>query len=404
MFKHKIKKWIILVVSFLLSLSLFTHPIFASENTYARIHFIDTGNSDCIFIQSKEKNVLIDAGDNDDEQRIVNYLNQLKVKKIDYLVSTHPDADHCGGLDAAVSNFDIGQAFVSNGSSSSKTYRDFIYSLTNKGLTPAVPLENNKIALDKHNSIQFYNTKATGIGNNLSLVTLLRSGHHKFLFTGDAPKKVEKSILDQLPQVDVLKVSHHGSKTGTSQELLDKIKPQYAIIECGAHNKYHHPNQEVTKRLKKANIKILRTDKKGNIIFKSKNKKLTYKCTKTTSNSGSANVTRDPSDEIKKQEEAKRQAELEAQRQAELQAQQVAQRQAELQAQQEAQRQAQLQAQQEAQRQTQQQAQQNSTYVYIPRTGSKYHSNPNCSNMKNPTSIPLSQAQSQGYQPCSKCY
>ena len=82
------------------------------EASAIKIHFIDTGNSDCTFIQSQDKNVLIDGGDNDDEQRIVSYLHQLKVKKIDYLISTHPDADHCGGLDAVVTNFDISELRV----------------------------------------------------------------------------------------------------------------------------------------------------------------------------------------------------------------------------------------------------------------------------------------------------
>ena len=76
-----------------------------------------------------------------------------------------PDADHSGGLDAVVTNFDIGQSYVSNGSSDSKTYRDFIYSLSSKGLTPSVPLENQAINLDNNTTIKFFNTESTGEGN-----------------------------------------------------------------------------------------------------------------------------------------------------------------------------------------------------------------------------------------------
>lgn len=248
-----------------------------------KIHFIDTGNSDCTFIQSQDKNVLIDGGDNDDEQRIVSYLHQLKVKKIEYLISTHPDADHCGGLDAVVTNFDISQTYVCNGSAQSKTYRDFINALSAKNLTPAVPLENRKISLDDHSSIRFFNTKATGQGNELSLVTLLQYKKHNILFMGDATEKTENKILDQLPsKVDILKVSHHGSQSATGQKFLKAIKIKYAVIECGQNNRYNHPSAKVLSRLKRKNIKTLRTDKKGNIIFTIKGNKISYKSYKTT--------------------------------------------------------------------------------------------------------------------------
>lgn len=333
-----------------------------TKTSNIKIHFIDTGNSDCTFVETQDKNLLIDGGDNDDEQRIVNYLKNLNVSKIDYLVSTHPDADHCGGLDAIVTNFNIGQTFVSNGSSTSKTYRDFIYSLSAKGLTPAVPLEDKKIKLDDQSSIQFYNTKATGTGNALSLVTLLKSGSHKILFMADATKKVETNILDKLPSdIDILKVSHHGSSSATSETFLKALDIRYAVIECGKNNKYNHPDQKVIKRLKKHDIKTLRTDKKGNIIFTVKNKKLSYKFTKTTSNKGFAPVNQDPGDKTQ-QSDTKQESQI--------------------------------------------QQQQNSVTVYIASSGdgTKYHSNPNCSRMKNPVAISKSEAQSRGYEPCKKCY
>lgn len=380
-----------------------------------KIHFIDTGNSDCTFIQSRDKNMLIDGGNNNDEQRIVNYLNDLGIRKIDYLVSTHPDSDHCGGLDAAVTNFEIGQSYVSNGSSDSKTYRDFIYSLSTKGLAPAVPLEDTAIELDGDTNVKFYNTQATGKGNELSLVALLTSGDHQMLFMGDATEKVEKSIVDKIPSsIDILKVSHHGSKTGTSEELLDSISLKYAVIECGKNNKYGHPNKEVLDRLDDSDAKVFRTDKKGNIIFTTDKDKISYEFTDTTSKEGSAPVTRDPSDEIKKQQEAQRQAQIAAEQEAKRQAEEAqkqaeleAQRQAELETQrqaQEAQRQAELEAQRQAQ--AQQQQQQNQTRVYIASSGNgtKYHSNPNCSNMKNPTAISITEARNRGFDACKKCY
>ncbi|MCF0105695.1 MAG: MBL fold metallo-hydrolase, partial [Holdemanella sp.] len=108
------------------------------ESEYTcRIHFIDTGKSDCILIES-DKNVLIDAGDNDHQYEVVDYINKLGIKKLDYVVNTHPDADHCGGMDKIVEYFDIGQVFVGNGNSDKKTYKKFIEALEDKKLNPSV--------------------------------------------------------------------------------------------------------------------------------------------------------------------------------------------------------------------------------------------------------------------------
>lgn len=254
--------------------------------TKTEIHFISTGNSDCILIKS-EKNVLIDGGQNDDEKRIVEYLNQQNVKKIDYLVSTHPDADHSGGLDAVVNHVEIGETFVCNGDSNTKTYQDFIQALAKKKLTPAVPLENKKFEIGKNTYIQFYNAKSTAKeANDLSLVTLLVSGNKKALFTGDASVDVEKKIMSELPEVDILKVGHHGSRSSTCLEFLEKIKPTYAVI-CTGKNSYGHPTNQVLSNLKECNVETHRTDQEGNIIFTLDNNQITIKNTKELTISGS---------------------------------------------------------------------------------------------------------------------
>lgn len=248
-----------------------------TSDTTSEIHFIDTGNSDCIFIHLPDKNILIDAGDNDDEQKIVQYLVHLEITKIDYLISTHPDADHCGGLDAVVANFEIGQVFVCNGDAQTKTYQDFIYELNRKGLNPSVPLENQELSLGIQQSLRFYNTHSTSENSNdLSLITLFTDLNTTFLFTGDAGKEIEDSYILDLPQVNVLKVSHHGSNTGTSDDFIKYLQPDIAVIECGKDNPYGHPHQETIKILEKYNVEILRTDELGTIILKSNGKEISF--------------------------------------------------------------------------------------------------------------------------------
>lgn len=229
------------------------------EFTEATVHFINTGNSDAILIVQDDKSVLIDAGDDDDESLIVNYLESLEMKKIDYLVNTHPDSDHCGGLDAVINNFEIGTFFVGNGSVDSQTYTDVINTAANRGINPSVPMEESKIELTSNSYIQFFNTDGGSDSNESSLVTLFVNGEDKFLLTGDAGAETENKILSKMQDVDVLKIGHHGSNNSTTQSFLDKVNPEYAVILTGK-NSYGHPHAEVLSRLESANIEIHRSD------------------------------------------------------------------------------------------------------------------------------------------------
>ena len=163
-----------------------TTVIKEEEFTEATVHFINTGDSDSILIVQDDKSVLIDAGDNDDESLIVNYLNDLEIKKIDYLVNTHPDSDHCGGLDSVINNFEIGTFFIGNGNADSQTYTDVINTAANRGINPSVPLEESKFELTNNSYIQFLNVAGGSDSNESSLVTLFVNREDKFLLTGDA--------------------------------------------------------------------------------------------------------------------------------------------------------------------------------------------------------------------------
>lgn len=236
--------------------------------TYAKVHFINTGNSDAILIVQGDKSVLVDAGDNDDEGLVTSYIKNLGVTAITYLISTHPDADHSGGLDAVINNFDIGQFFVGNGSADTKTYTDVINAAANKGVNPSVPLEDSIFNITENSYIQLFNTTGGSDSNESSLVTLFVNGEDKFLLTGDAGSETENKIISKMPDVDVLKVGHHGSKGSTTESFISKVSPEYAVVLTGK-NSYGHPTSEVLNRIEAKNIELHRSDECGNIIFES---------------------------------------------------------------------------------------------------------------------------------------
>ncbi|MEG1482703.1 ComEC/Rec2 family competence protein [Clostridium sp.] len=332
----------------------------------SKVHFINTGNSDAILITGS-KNILIDGGDNNDEQSLVKYIKDNGVKSLDYMIATHPHADHIGALDAVLNAFKVDNLLVANGSSTSDTYTDFINAAANKKVSPSVPLEGSKFELNNNSYIQIFNTNGGSDANEESLVTLYVNGNDKFLFTGDAEKGTEKEILSKMIDIDVLKVAHHGSRTSTTSEFLNKVNPEYAVLTVGKDNKYNHPHKETMDKLKNKNIKVHRTDECGNIIFTS-----TGSGVKTDCSSGSYSYKDGSKDSVK--ETPKNNTEKHPEKSKPK----------------------------EKSKPTKQDT--NISKVWLSETGSKYHSINNCGRMNpnNATQVSLSEAQ-KSYDACSKC-
>jgi competence protein ComEC len=244
-----------------------------------KIHFIDVGQGDSILIQQGDRFMLIDAGDNQYEQTVVNYLKQNNVSKLDYVIGTHPHADHIGGLDAVINAFDVEKIIMPGIIHTTKTFEDVIVAIKNKGLKITTPnagdtytLGNAKFTIVAPNSSSYDNL------NNYSVVLNLKHGSNSFLFTGDAEDVSENEILNKNYDIkaDVLKVGHHGSNTSTSAEFLKAVNPKYAVIQVEKDNKYGHPHAEVIERLQQYNIEIYRNDLNGTIIANSDGKNIRF--------------------------------------------------------------------------------------------------------------------------------
>lgn len=240
--------------------------------------FLDVDQADCgLFYLPDGKILLVDAGDRGDGEEIVAYLTGKDIEKIDYLVATHPHADHIGGMSDIVDSFEIGKIFApkvaENDVPTSKTYEEFLTSVQNKGMKlntakPGTILfegQDYKAECFAPNSADYNNL------NDYSITLKLSFGIHSFLLTGDAEALSESEMLSAGFNLDsdVLKVGHHGSDSSSSLEFLNAVSPKYAVISCGEGNDYGHPHSETLEKFEKleGTEKVFRTDRDNTIIF-----------------------------------------------------------------------------------------------------------------------------------------
>ncbi|OON95196.1 MAG: hypothetical protein ATN36_08870 [Epulopiscium sp. Nele67-Bin005] len=233
----------------------------------AHIHFIDVGQGDAIFIQCGDFTMLIDAGDNGKGDDVVDYLKQFDITELDYFVATHMDADHIGGADEVLEAFEV-KNIVDSGATkkTTQTYERYVVARDNEG---AYYREDDNFTVKVNDNLSF-NFIETGDNysdeNDNSVVIEMVYLDKQILFTGDMETQSEMASLDLFRDVDILKSAHHGSRTSSSEEFLDIVKAEYAVISAGEGNKYGHPHQEVLDRYDERNMEVYRTDLDGTII------------------------------------------------------------------------------------------------------------------------------------------
>jgi len=234
------------------------------------VHYIDVGQGDASFIEFPNKEVmLIDAGEKEYGEIVKNYISNLGYKNIDYVIGTHPHSDHIGGLQEIIENFNVSKVYLPNASNNTNTFMDLVKSIKDnsslyegkKGID-IVDKDNLKVSIIAPSVIDDDNL------NNNSIVLKIIYNNNSFLFTGDIESDLERQILDEV-NVDVIKVSHHGSDTSSCQEFVNSVSSKYAIISVGKDNSYNHPSNEILNRWENSGSKIYRTDELGNIVVKS---------------------------------------------------------------------------------------------------------------------------------------
>lgn len=235
------------------------------------VHFIDVDQGDSEFIELPNgETMLIDAGESDQGDKVVDYIFSQGYGSIDYVVASHLHSDHIGGLPDIFNNFKVGNFYTTEDTAATKVYNNLIDSVTLNG-AKTYTVQAGDMILDDDNlqvSVVGPVTLDSDDKNNNSIVLKVAYGNTSFLFTGDAEKQEEDSIRANI-KCDVLKVGHHGSSSSTSKNFLKKVEPKYAVISCGLNNKYGHPTQSVVDRLEQNHIQIYRTDNQGTIVIKS---------------------------------------------------------------------------------------------------------------------------------------
>jgi len=254
------------------------------------VHFIDVGQGDSVYIKLPNNvDILIDGGNNWYGDDVVTYLKSQDVDDIEYLIATHPDADHIGGLDDVLKAFEVENVYAPDVSHTTKTYNDFVLEVRNEGTyikttKAGMTLINSALAAVigcPSFSIVYFLGPVKNYGTDLnswSAVMKLDFGNSSYLFTGDADRISEKDMIDNgmFLKADVLKVGHHGSYSSTSKEFLKEVSPKYAVISVGKNNNYGHPAQEVLERLEMYKVDLFRTDLQGHIIAISDGNKINF--------------------------------------------------------------------------------------------------------------------------------
>ena len=336
------------------------------------VHFIDVGQGLAILVQSGGENLLYDGGNRSHADEVVQYLKNQQVETINYMISSHYDEDHLGGLVKCLDTFEVEHVLGSDYVHTSDLFNTFMNTATAHAIIVEYPSVGDTYEFGTGSFTVMAPDGISQNSNDNSVVIRLVNGNNSFMFMGDAEETSEQDMISTGMNLDcdVLSLGHHGSASSTSWDLLEATSPSWAVISCGLNNTYGHPAAETMGKLSDMDIPVFRTDDQGTVIALSDGNTISWTqepCNDYTSGSEkqSTDSSADQSEQYTNDAAATESYAAETDT-----------------------------------------SDTKGRMVWISATGSKYHSIPDCGNM-NPnkaTQETESQALSQGYEACKKCW
>ena len=275
--KMRLQQLSLLGVFVLFAIALFSfesQSLFASQGSQTlKVWFFAIGQGDAIFLELPTgEQMLIDGGPDDSVLSKIGSVMPPWDRSIDVLVATHPDADHITGLVSVLDRYEVDRV-IENGDVAGTEVSD--------ALSEAIKQERADHVIVRAGEVLTFGEVQLEIvwpteekmedrdsdRNASSVVILLTYGETTLLLTGDAEEGVELAIAEQVGDIDVLKVGHHGSISSSSVDFLDVVEPEVAIISVGEDNRYGHPHPIVLDRLQDRQVQIYRTDYAGDILI-----------------------------------------------------------------------------------------------------------------------------------------
>ena len=279
--KQKNRKIIVIIMLTVLTINLFPTP------KKLRINFIDVGQGDSTLIRTEtNKVILIDSGGSTASSSfdvgnkiLLPYLLDRRIKKIDFIIVSHFDADHCQAFETVIDNINVRKVVVCKQSMITQEYLNIINKCKKKNIKIIVVERGDKLKIDKrtefeilHPGERFLDDGKGGLNANAIVCKMnykLNNGKiFSILFTGDIEVEAEKEleqVYGKKLKADILKIAHHGSKTSSREEFIKLVSPKIALIGVGENNKFGHPADITLERLEKENVKVYRTDQMGEV-------------------------------------------------------------------------------------------------------------------------------------------
>lgn len=245
-----------------------------------RVIVLDVGQGDCILFSQGDTHMLVDTGSSVSRDALVGQLHALGIRRLDYLILTHPDEDHFGNARIVLERCEVDNLIVSDAPEGEGAYRDAFNAARNNGTTLKKVADGCRFSLGDAACSLAKPALPEASENDASLVVRVAFGSTVFLLMGDVEEKGEQALINdhgaRFLDCDWIKVGHHGSTNSTGEALLDVATPRYAVISCAAHNEYGFPSEAVLGRLEDRYINVYRTDTMGALYFRSNGEEITY--------------------------------------------------------------------------------------------------------------------------------